>query len=172
MFSLNVPVPAEVSALAAELRSALLPAAQLRDELTLVVKRLPADSWDEFVEVERDVRRTTADQPPMAARIDGVATFEDPPAGAAPVLYLPVESPGLVALHARLVERFGAAGGIEGDGYVPHITLARGPGSDEAAALVRDADVPSIEWTVDQLVFWDGRRDLAIGDVTLGESQR
>lgn len=167
MFSLNAPVPADISALATELRSALLPADRIRDELTLVVKRLPADSWDEFVAVERTARQALADQPPVDARIDGVGLFRDPPAGPAPVLYLRVDSPGLHTLHRRLVDRFDAVPGIEGDGYVPHITLARGAGSETARERVEAAGVPAFQWTIDRLVFHDGRRDIDIGELAL-----
>lgn len=167
MFSLNVPIPGAISALAWEWRASLQSFDALRDDLTLVVKRLDADTAGEFAAVERAMREELRGTDPFEVRITGFDSFEDPPAGPAPVLYLGVESVGIDRLHRRLVDRFGAMGPIEGEDYVPHITLARG--ADEAAVrqVIDEQEAPEQQWTVDRLVFWDARRELPVSDVSL-----
>ncbi|ELZ44283.1 hypothetical protein C464_15660 [Halorubrum coriense DSM 10284] len=71
-------------------------------------------------------------------------------------MYLAVESDGLVRLHRRLCAAFGVVEGIEGDDYVPHVTLARGgdPGPGAVADLVA-AEFDPIRWRVHALDVWD-----------------
>lgn len=166
MYSLNVPVPGEVAGLAWDLRSALVGFERQRDELTLVVKRLNASSAGEFAAVERAVREELAGTPPIELAIDGLDLFADPIAGPAPVLYLDIESPGVEALHRQLVNRFDPLGPIEGKEYVPHITLARG-GDLETAEKVMAEFGPTHRWTANRLVFWDGRREVPAGEISL-----
>jgi len=92
--------------------------------------------------------------------------FARPPRGPGPVVYLAVESPGLRRLHRRLVERFGAVPGLEGDDYVPHVTLARG-GDPAAAERAATRDVEPVAWTVSELEAWDAERREAIGRIDL-----
>lgn len=165
MYSLNAPVPGAVSALAWDLRSSLTGFDRIRDELTLVVKRMEARSAGEFAADERAFREALGGQGPIEAAIVGIDVFEDPPAGPSPVVYLDVESPGLVDLHDRLVDRFGALGDIEGADYDPHITLARG--ASDPVDTLRETAEPYHAWTIDRLVFWDARRELPAGDVSL-----
>ena len=127
MYSLNVPLPGEVSALAADLARDLPGArARARKERTLVVKRLGRGDRSEFRRLAARTREALAGQPCFEARVAGVDLFEEAVAGPSPVVYLAVESRGLVALHRRLVEVFDPVEGIEGEGYVPHVTVARG----------------------------------------------
>lgn len=167
MYSLNVPVPGPVRAIAWDLRADLLGLERLRDELTLVVKRLDARSAGEFAAVERAVRQELQGTSPFEVRITGLEAFTDPPAGPAPVVYLAIDGPELVALHRRLVERFGTEGPIEGAGYRPHITLGRGTAEPGAIDDMLATEVGDHRWTVDRLVFWDARRALPAGDVAL-----
>ncbi len=167
MYSLNVPVPGTVSSRVWDLRAALTGFDRLRDELTLVVKRLDARSAGEFAALERAVREELSGTAPFEVEITGVERFEDPPAGPAPVIYLAIDSPPLEALHDELVDRFRTVGAIEGGAYVPHITVARGDG-DPVALEYRELDgLAGYRWTVDRLVFWDARRELPAGDVNL-----
>jgi 2'-5' RNA ligase len=162
VFSLNAPVPSSVAALAGDLAMALPQARRRpRGSHTLVVKRLDeADGPDAAARVEARLREVLAGTAPCAARVDAVEVVEAVPTGTAPVVYLAVESPGLVALHERLAEAFEPVPDLEGDGYVPHVTIARG-GTVAAARELAARDVDPIEWTVDDLVCWDAEREHA-----------
>lgn len=164
--SLNVPVPGRVAAVAGELRPALEPFATVRERHTLVAKRL---GEVEPAGLQSRVRRTLAGTPAFEARVTGIGAFASPTAGPGPVVYLTVESPGLVDLHRRLCGTFGHAPGVEGHDYVPHVTLARGGGADAEAAVERlvGTEVEPVAWTVSELVFWDARYDEVIGRVGL-----
>ena len=113
--SLNVPVPGRVSALASELRPALTPFERVREWHTLVVKRL-GDA--EPTGLDERVRRALSGAPAFEARVAGIGAFREPAAGPGPVVYLAVESPGLVEVHRQLCGVFGTVSGIEGDDYV------------------------------------------------------
>ena len=158
MYSLNAAVPASVARLASGLAADLLDAT-VRERHTLVVKRLGDDDPGDLAET---VRGVVAGTDPFPARVGGVETFRDPPSGTAPVAYLPVESPGLEALHRQLCERFGTVEDIEGDAYVPHVTVARGGDADRLAG--READV---SWTVDRLHVWSGDYDEPVESIAL-----
>lgn len=142
--SLNVPLPSDVVQLARHLGSELPETVRPRNRHTLVVKRLA----DPDVDAIRDV---LAETPAFAARITGLGTFDG---DTGPVVYLAVETPGLVALHERLCDAADPIDGIEGPDYVPHVTLGRGGNPDDVAGFV-DRDVPATEWTVDALVGWN-----------------
>jgi 2'-5' RNA ligase len=151
VYSLNVPVPGEVERLAADLHPRLLSFETLRDRHTLVVKRLGDESLSR---VRERLRAPLTGAPAFEARITGVDYFADPPRGSGPVVYLAVESPGIERLHRRLTDEFDPIEGLEGDDYVPHVTLARG-GSVEDAEALADLDVDPVTWTVSRLVLWD-----------------
>ncbi|MFC6731287.1 MULTISPECIES: 2'-5' RNA ligase family protein [unclassified Haladaptatus] len=146
MYSLNVPVPGEVSRLAADLFPQLVGFDRVRERHTLLVKRL---GDEDFYTLESRLRQALAGAPAFEARVTGIDSFEQPPRGPGPVVYLAIESPGLVELHKRLAATFEPVAGLEGDDYTPHITLGRG-GS-------LDVDIDPITWTVSQLELFDAK---------------
>lgn len=157
VFSLNVRVPGKVSRLADELHPTLVGFDRVREQHTLLCKRLGDPEPEEYPIIEGWVRRALSGLGPFAVRVDGLGYFTDPPAGPAPVVYLSVESPGLVAAHERLCEAPEASEpteDLEGAEYVPHVTLARGGTLEDADALV-ERDIDPVEWTVNELVFWN-----------------
>ncbi|MFB6308281.1 MAG: 2'-5' RNA ligase family protein, partial [Haloarculaceae archaeon] len=153
MYSLNVPVPTAVSRLATDIAADLPNArARTRGDHTLVCKRLGAGDAS-YHRIEARVRDALTGTPAFAARVASVDLFEDAATGPSPVVYLAVESPGLEALHERLCDVFDPADGLEGDDYVPHVTIARG-GSVEAARRLAATGIDPVEWTVSELVFY------------------
>ncbi len=150
MYSLNVPVPGTVSRVASDLHPRLVAFETVRDRHTLVAKRFGADDRDRLRERLRDALAGVSS---FEARVSGVDYFERAAAGPSPVVYLAVESPGLLSLHDRLVRAFGAAEGLEGDDYVPHVTLARGGRVEDAEALAGVSVAPA-SWTVSELDLW------------------
>jgi 2'-5' RNA ligase len=166
VYSLNVPVPGQVSALASRLARELPAArARTRADHTLVLKRLGAGD-DTFARLAARAREALSGAPAVEARVTGIDYFAQAASGPSPVIYLAVESPGLVALHHRLAAPFDPVGGIEGDAYVPHVTVARG-GPVDAARRLADRAVDPVEWTVTSLVFWDADRGQTAGTVSL-----
>lgn len=166
VYSLNAPVPGSVQRLGGDLRGELLGFDTIRERPTLVVKRFGDLDPAEYADVEERARRVLAGTPVCEARIPGIDVFERPPTDPAPVVYLAVESPGLRAIHERLVAEFGSAGDIEGEGYTPHVTLARG-GDWETARQLTDRDIEPVRWTVTSLSFWDGRFGERISSISL-----
>lgn len=166
MYSLNAGIPGAVASTAGDL-ARTLPEARPRERgaHTLVVKRLGEGDTEDYYTLEARGREALTGTAPFAARVDRVECFETVPAGTAPVVYLAVESPGLVALHRRLCEVFEPVAGIEGEDFTPHVTVARG-GSLETA---REATGPidPIEWTVDELFFFDAKRGEDVSRVSL-----
>lgn len=164
MDSLNVPVPGSVRQQLEALRPALAGFETVREDPTLVLKRFdgsaPADA------IESEVRLVLADADPFEVRVDGINSFERPVSGAAPVAYLAVESPGLERFHEQLVGSFGAVDGLEGEDYVPHVTVARGGGPEALDQLDAVAFEP-VEWSVTELRFWDARRAEPVGRLQL-----
>jgi 2'-5' RNA ligase len=158
VYSLNAPVPASVARLASGLAADRLDAT-VRERHTLVVKRLGDDDPGLLADTVRDV---VAGTDPLPARVTGVDVFREPPSGTAPVAYLRVESSGLRRLHGQLCERFGTAEDIEGEDYVPHVTVARGGDADRLVG--READV---SWTVDRLHVWSGDYDEPVESIAL-----
>lgn len=168
MYSLNVPVPGTVAALARDLGTRLGTAElRQRGEHTLVAKRLGRGDAAAYHELEARAREVLRGEPPFAVRVTGVDVFTDVPRGEGPVVYLAVESPGLEALHERLCERFDPVDDVEGDDYTPHVTVARG-GSVERAAALRDTPFDPVDWTVERLEFWDAERSQSVSSVSLG----
>ena len=168
MLSLNVPLPPAVDRLAADLRPALDGLETVREEPTLVAKRFGRLGPGAAAALQSEVRLALAGAPSFEVRVDGPGAFEAPVSGPAPVVYLAVESPGLRRLHDRLVEAFGALEGLEGDDYVPHVTLARGGDVDIDAVLARlEGEVEPVTWTATELWFWDARHGERAGRVSL-----
>lgn len=168
MYSLNAPVPPAVREAIADLRPALSGFDTIRDgrTRTLVVKRLAAEDRREYLAEERRVREALRGAPAVEARVTGVEVFRDPPHGRGPVAYLAVESPGLRQVHDRVVDALGAIPDLEGEAYVPHVTLARG-GDDRAIASLRDRSFDPVTWTVEVLEFYDARHGERIDRVSL-----
>ncbi|KTG07949.1 phosphoesterase [Haloprofundus marisrubri] len=162
-YSLNVPVPGAVERLTTDLYPQLTAFDTIRDRHTLVVKRFENQSYDRLRET---LRTPLANEPAFEARITGIDTFERPTRGDGPVVYLTVDSPGLFALHDRLVDRFGAIEGLEGDDYVPHVTLARG-GSPSAVEALRDVEFDPVRWTVTELDIWSAEYREVAGSIPL-----
>ena len=167
MYSLNVPVPVQVATLATELAREL-PAARprSRDAHTLGVKRLSTAQYDSYSHLEARVRELLVGQPAFEIRVNDVDYFSEAITGPTPVLYLAVESPELHRLHRHLAEVFPPIEGIEGEGYTPHVTAARG-GTTAAAERVADREIEPITWTVSELIFWDATRRQPVSRVSL-----
>lgn len=159
MYSVNVPVPAEVSRLASGLGSACR-TADRRTRRTLVVKRLGDGPYGPLA---REVREALSGTAPFAARVATVDTFDHPPNGAAPVAYLAVEGQGIYDLHDRLCAVSDPVPGLEGEEYDPHVTIARG---GDAGRLLEESVSP-VTWEVDRLALWDGRHLEAIESISL-----
>ena len=157
MFSLNVPVPGSVARIASDLRPVLVDAdvERFRDRHSLVVKRFEGE--ESLPRLRERLRTALREEPAFEARVAGVGTFEDPPRGPGPVVYLAVDSPGLVALHDRLVGRFGGVAGLEGDDYTPHVTLGRGGVFDADTLAALSERVDPVTWTVSELAVYDSR---------------
>ena len=167
MYSLNVPLPSAVTALAGRLaREWPTATPRGRGDHTLVAKRLGEGDHAAYGRLESKARETLRGQAAFEARISGVEQFETAATGPSPVVYLAVESPGLVALHERLCERFDPVDGVEGAEYVPHVTVARG-GDATAARRLTERAIDPVEWTVDSLAFYDAQRGQTASTLSL-----
>ena len=164
MSSLNAPVPGRIGRVAADLAPALAEFETVRDRHSLVVKRF--DEPEDRDHAVAEARLALRGIEPFDVRIVGVDAFENPPMGTGPVCYLAVESPGLMAVHRRLVETFGAVDDLEGEAYVPHVTLARGGPPDLLDGLVGRSIEP-VSWTVRELLLVDGPGGERVGSVSL-----
>jgi 2'-5' RNA ligase len=169
VFSLNVPVPGSVARVASELRPALVGRGveRFRDRHSLVVKRFEGDDERSLPRLRERLRPALAGAPAFEARVVRVDVFENPPRGPGPVVYLPVESPGLRALHDRLVDAFGEVDGLEGDDYVPHVTLGRGGAFDADALAALSERVDPVTWTVSELAVYDSHHRETVSRVSL-----
>lgn len=161
MLSVNAPVPGTVKRAVSDLRVHLN---DTRSDHTLVVKRL--GEADHGLATRKRVRQALAGQPTVEAALAGIDIFEEPASDTAPVVYLAVESPGLMALHKHLCDVVEPVPGIEGPDYVPHITIGR---TTEEAAMerLRDREAPEIRWTVTELKFWDAKYEESVGRISL-----
>ncbi len=169
MYSLNVPVPGDVERLASDLYPSVSRFDRIRDRHTLVAKRFETDGdagTDSLARLRERLRETLRDAPAFEARTDGLGCFERPVRGPGPVVYIRVESPGLLDLHRRLCVAFGAVPDLEGEDYTPHVTLARG-GSVEAARALVDRSVADVRWTVSELTVWDSRYRERVASIPL-----
>ena len=164
MYSLNAPVPGRVSAIADDLFPQLSAFENVREDHSLLVKRLADD--ESYERVANVVRSTLVGAPAFEVAVTGIDVFDAPPTGTAPVVYLTVESPGLRQLHARLVDALGAVEHLEGDAYVPHVTLARDGPIDDARRLA-DCEIEPVTWTVTELHLADAHREHVLGTVSL-----
>ena len=149
MYSCNVPVPAEVAKLARGLATNCLEATP-RDRHTLVAKRFGEGEPRTFT---RQIRQALSGFPPFEARTDGVEMFRNPLTGGDPVAYLRIESPALFEMHRTLCSVSDPVEELEGEEYVPHVTIARGGDADRLVGA--DTGGP-VTWTVDSLLVWSG----------------
>ncbi|WP_158058613.1 2'-5' RNA ligase family protein [Halorussus halophilus] len=166
MYSLNVSVPGDISRLAETLRPDLFGFDAIRERHTLVGKRLGDSPPGGVSRLREQLRTALAGTPAFEVRVSGFDYFERPARGDGPVVYLTVESPGLLELHEQLSAEFSVAKGIEGEDYVPHITLARG-GSIEKARELADREIEPITWSVSKLVLWDANYDESVSEFSL-----
>lgn len=167
MYSLNVSPPSSVTSLAGQLARDLPQArARPRGEHTLVVKRLGGGDHAAYARLEARTRDAVRGTAPFEVRVTGVDCFETAETGPSPVVYLAVESAPLRALHERLCEAFDPVAGMEGEEYVPHVTIARG-GDPAAARRLAERDINPIEWAVEELVFFDAERGQSVSRVSL-----
>mgnify|MGYP002760185127 CR=1 FL=1 len=168
-YSLNVPLPGAIYDRLHSLLPHLQGCPQRRRDPTLVCKRIPTTAPGEPPSVGH-LRTELA--PAIAAAgaaltdgcavtICGVDTFEAPPSGAAPVLYLAVDSPELRRLHMALCTHLEPVAGLEAAAYVPHVTVARGcpPTSIESATT---AGADPLSFSVDALELYDSRYRAAV----------
>jgi len=167
VYSLNVPVPAQVARRASDLARELPNAhARPRGSHTLGVKRLVNERDESYSRLETKVRELLTGQPAFEVRITSIEYFPDAPTGSSPVVYFAVESAELERLHDRLAAVFEPVDEIEGDGYSPHVTIARGGSLDRARELAARGIDP-VTWTVDELIFWDSKRCQSVSSVSL-----
>jgi 2'-5' RNA ligase len=167
VYSLNVPVPSGLARLASDL-AGQVPGAQARarGEHTLLVKRLGAGEAGGVAPLVERARTAVAGAEPFPVDVTGVDYFAEPETGTGPVVYLAVESPPLVALHRRLCDAFEPVAHLEGEAYVPHITIARG-GERAAAERLAARDIEPRRFEVTELVVWDAERGLATTRLSL-----
>jgi hypothetical protein len=186
VFSLNVPIPPALGRLAADLHPKQSGFDRVRERHTFVCKRLgvedvperaggsartahsgssnttPADDHaplhksDALAALCDDLRPLLSRTGAFDVAVTGIDVFDAPASGSRPVVYFVVESDGLHRLHRRLCAAYGAIAGIEGDDYVPHVTLARGgdPNPGVVADLVA-AEFKPIRWRVHVLDVYD-----------------
>ena len=167
MYSLNVALPSSVTALAGRLARDLPGArARPRGEHTLVVKRLGDGDHAAYARLEARARDAVRGTAPFEARVTGIDWFETAVTGPSPVVYLAVESPQLRALHERLCGPFEAVEAMEGDEYVPHVTVARG-GDPAAAQRLVERGIEPVTWAVEELVFFDAERGQSVSRISL-----
>lgn len=159
MFSLNVPVPGAIHQRINELQPQLVGCEMVREEHTLVLKRFPeidGEPTTQLARLQERLRPVLSETPAVEASVRGIETFEQPARGEGPVVYLAVESPGLEQIHQTLTDAFGAVPELEGEAYVPHITLGRG-GSPQTIDQLQATAFEPISWTVSELVIWDAQ---------------
>ncbi len=167
MYSLNVPVPGEIAKRASEIARELPEAHHRpRGAHTLGVKRLVSNTDESYSRLETKTRELLSGQPAFEVRISSLEYFSNAPTGSSPVVHFAVESPELERLHRRLATVFEPLDVIEGEGYSPHVTIARG-GSLERAKRVTARDIDPVTWTVDELIFWDSERCQSVSTVSL-----
>ncbi|MFC4549559.1 MULTISPECIES: 2'-5' RNA ligase family protein [Halorussus] len=166
MYSLNVPVPGEVERLAEALRPQLFGFDSIRERHTLLCKRLGDAPAGGVARLREQVRTALAGAPAFEVRLAGIDCFEYPTRGEGPVVYLAVESPGLYAVHERLLDEFPPVEEMEGDDYTPHVTLARG-GDVAAARRLAEREVEPVAWTASRLALWDSKYEEEVASFSL-----
>lgn len=163
MFSVNIPVPPAVDRLASTLSPQLAEFETRRQRHSLVGKRIGVSAFEAgrepnknraVAELRDRLRPLIADTDPFRIRTAGIDFFARPARGSGPVVYLDIDSPPLLRFHSRLCRMFHPVEQLEGDNYVPHVTLARG-GSHDSATGLRERAIDPIEWTVNEVELFD-----------------
>ena len=151
MWSLNVSIPQNIIRAIEEVTLGVRGWEEICEEPTLVIKRFEKKDLDGHVKSE--IRFLLESVEPFGIEIGNLERFDVAERGSSPVLYLEIKSPGVKALHENLIDIFGSVEGVEGENYIPHITIARGGSGDyiEFSGLSCDTG-----WTVEMLEFWDG----------------
>jgi 2'-5' RNA ligase len=173
VYSVNAPVPGAVNDLAADLRPALTEFDRVRErhEQTLLVKRIPASDRKELRTAWQTAKDALDGAPAVEARVSEVDTFDNPPNGSSPVVYLAVESPGLHHLHQRLCEVFDPVPIMEGgDDYDPHVTLARDADGFLGRRAVESVDgrqVGPVTWDIEELYLYDAEYGERVDSISL-----
>lgn len=167
MYSLNAPVPSAIARLALDLAEDL-PGARprARSDHSLLVKRLGTGEDGRAHHLVSRAREALAGAAPFDVVVTGVDCFEEPQTGTGPVTYLAVESPALTSLHRDLCAVFEPLAHLEGDAYVPHVTIARG-GDLAAARRLSEREIAPLAFVVDDLLLWDARREVAAARFSL-----
>ncbi|MCL9816039.1 2'-5' RNA ligase family protein [Natronocalculus amylovorans] len=175
MFSVNVPVSGRTKQLANRIHPDLIQFQRMRDRHTLVLKRFDDSLLERGLSPNQQVaafrhllRPLAANTAPFTVRATHIDTFDEPPVGSAPVVYLAIESEPLMEFHRRLVSEFGPIDGLEGEKYTPHVTLARG-GATAVADRLSEMTVDPIEWRVTSLDIWDPQFREIAGRISLTE---
>ena len=155
MWSLNVSMPQNIVRAIKEVTLGVSGWEEICEDPTLVIKRFEKGDVDGHVESE--IRLLLEGVEPFDIEIGNLERFDVAERGSSPVLYLEVKSPGMKALHETLVDVFGSVKGVEGENYIPHITIARGGSGDYIEFDGLSCDT---EWTVEMLELWnrDGRK--------------
>lgn len=166
MYSLDVPLPGRVHAQVDSLAPLISRLDAPRTDPGLLAKRLGDREPHELPDVERRLREVLAGQGPFEVAVDGTAVFTNPPNGDGVVWYLTVESPGLHAIHDAACEVVDPVAELEGEGYVPHVTLGRGD-PDVVAEVDALAEVERVSWVVEALELYDARRDEVVRRLNL-----
>ena len=143
-------MPQNVVRLVGEVTPRLKGWEEVCEEPTLVIKRFERKDLDGHMESE--IKFLLENVEPFNVKIGNLKKFDVAVRGSSPVLYLEIKSPGMKALHETLVSAFGCVKGIEGENYIPHITLARGGGKEDINFSVLPG---STQWTAKMLEFWD-----------------
>ncbi|HIJ12598.1 MAG TPA: 2'-5' RNA ligase family protein [Halobacteriales archaeon] len=150
MWSLNVSIPQGIVRAIGEITPVLGRGEGIVEEPTLVIKRFEKEDLDGHIESE--IKFLLENVEPFIVEIGNLEMFEVADRGTSPVRYIEVKSIGIKVLHETLVSVFGCVKGVEGENYIPHITIARGSGAKNLD--FSDFSGP-IQWTANTLEFWD-----------------
>ena len=166
MWSLNVSIPQNIVRAIEEVALGVRGWEEICEEPTLVIKRFEKRDLDGHVKSE--IRFLLESVEPFGIEIENLERFDVAEKGSSPVLYLEVKSPEVKALHETLVDVFGSVEGVEGENYIPHITIARGGSGDYTVFSGLSCDTG---WTVEMLEFWDRGERKKRSKIILGKNK-
>ncbi len=166
MWSLNVSIPQGIVRAIEEMAPVSRGWEEIVEEPTLVIKRFEKEDLDGHIESE--IKFLLENVEPFTVEIGNLEMFEVADRGTSPVLYIEVKSIGMKLIHETLVSVFGCVKGVEGENYIPHITIARGSG-------VKNIDFSDFSgptwWTAKTLEFWDGDKRKKKNQVMLDKNK-